>query len=72
MIVDALARIFGATSVDIGNPKDPVIAKMFGFGRESVSGTVVTNETVLALPAVLRAINIISNAIMKLPWYVFK
>lgn len=54
------------------HPKDPGIAKMFGFGTPTAAGVRVTHETTLALPAVYRAINIISNAVSGIPFYVFK
>lgn len=72
MIVDALASLFSATTLNPIHPRDPAIAKMLGFGNTTKSGVSVDHDKVLALPAVTRAINIISNGMMKLPWYVFK
>jgi HK97 family phage portal protein len=72
VIVNALASLFGATTIDVGNPRDPAIAKMLGFGNSTKSGVSVDHDKVLALPAITRGINIISNAMAKLPWYVFR
>lgn len=72
MIANALANLFSALSFDGNNPRDPAIAKMLGLGNKATSGVDVTPEKVMALPAILRAINIISNCNMKLPWYVFR
>lgn len=69
MIARALASIVGeraaARSIDPFDPKDPALAKLFGFGTPAKSGVRVDGETVLGIPAVLRAVNILSNALMK-------
>lgn len=71
-IAGALSNLFSSISIDGSNPRDPALAKILGLGMQSKSGVQVTHEKVLALPAVIRAINIISNGMAKLPWYVFQ
>lgn len=74
-MINSLLRGFvqnAAETIDLGNPRDPTIAKMFGMGPSSKAGVAVDEYTVLGLPAVVRAANIISNGLMKLPFYVFK
>ena len=74
MIAEALNSLFtgAATSVDPVHPKDPQLARMFGVGSGTLSGVAVDEQKVLALPAVIRAINIISNGVGRLPYYVYK
>lgn len=61
-----------ASSIDPIHPRDPALAKMFGMGMNTTAGVSVTHDKVLALPAVLRAVSIISNGMAKLPYYVFR
>lgn len=72
MILEAFAEMFSAISIDGNNPRDPALAKMLGLGMQSKSGIQVTHDKVLALPAIFRAMNIISNGMAKLPWCVKK
>lgn len=60
-----LSGIFGsARTFDPLNPRDPALAKLFGVGQQTAAGVNVTPEKVLGLPAVKRAIEIISNGMM--------
>ena len=61
-----------ATSIDPIHPRDPALARMFGFGNATFSGVDITHEKVMAIPAVLRGVSIISNGMAKLPFYVFR
>lgn len=70
-IVAGVKRMAGFT-VDPLHPRDPGLAKLFGLSQPVHSGVEVTHDTVLGLPAVIRATNIISNGVAKVPFYVFK
>lgn len=72
MIVEAFSSMFSAISFAGSHPRDPAIAKMLGFGRENSSGVAVTEHKVLALPAIKRAIQIITDKMFGMPWYVFE
>lgn len=61
-----------ALTFDGNNPKDPNLAKLFGFTPQTKSGKQVTGETVVGLPAVMRGVNIIANGVAKVPFYVMK
>jgi HK97 family phage portal protein len=65
MIAGNFSTLFAATSLDPLNPRDPAIVKMLGLGNRAKAGVKVDGETVLGLPAVVRGVNIISNAVMK-------
>ena len=72
MICNLLSSAFrgAATTIDPVHPKDPQLAKLFGIGTNTFSGVAVDEYRVLALPAVTRAIRIISNEIAKLEFKV--
>lgn len=75
MIATALASMFGdraATSIDPLHPRDPALVKMFGLGGNAKSGVRVDGETVLSLAPVLRGVDIIGNALMKVRPHIFK
>lgn len=76
MIADCLTALFSPPSAvrswDRLDPKDPVLAKMFGLGTNVRSKVVVNGDTVLGIPAVLRGVDIISNALMKAKPSIFK
>src|SRR3990167_3843834 len=74
MIANAIAGLFrlAAETINPIHPRDPALAKMFGIGAGTFSGVPVTHDKVAALPAVLRGVSIISNGMMKMPFYVFK
>lgn len=68
MIAESISAFFGgfaARSFDRLDPRDPAIAKMLGVGNNAKAGVRVDGETVLGIPAILRGVNIISNAMMK-------
>jgi HK97 family phage portal protein len=72
VIVEAFFSMFSAISFAGSHPRDPAIAKMLGFGKENSAGVSVTEEKVLALPAIKRAIQIITDKMFGMPWYVFE
>ena len=72
MITNAILNLFAAETIDPIHPRDPALARMFGMGQATRSGMPVNEENVMGLPAVMRAVNIISNGIMKLPWFVYE
>jgi HK97 family phage portal protein len=61
-----------ALNVDPVHPKDRALARMFGMGTQTKAGVTVDHESVMTLPAVMRATRIISNGVAKIPHYVFK
>lgn len=65
MIANAFAALWGASAVDPVHPRDPGIVKMFGGSAQNKARVRVDGETVLSLPAVLRGVEILSNALMK-------
>ena len=72
MIADLFATMFAGITFDGTNPRDPAIAKILGLGRQSSAGVDVDHVKVMALPAVKRAVEIITNKIFGMPWYVFE
>lgn len=72
MIVEMVRDMFAALTLDGTNPRDPAISAMLGLGREATSGVSVTHDTVMAIPAVKRAVQIITDKIFGMPWYVFR
>lgn len=72
MIVENVRRMFAGVTFDGVHPRDPVIAKILGLGRESQAGVSVTHDRVAAIPAVKRAAQIITDKIFGMPWYVFR
>lgn len=72
MILEAFASMWSALSIPGSAPKDPAIAKMLGYGRDNAAGVAVTEEKVMALPAIKRAVQIITDKMFGMPWYIFK
>lgn len=75
MIASSIGSLLGeraATTIDPLHPRDPGIVKLFGLGAQSKTGVRVTGDTVLGIPAVLRGVNIISNAVMKVRPIVYR
>lgn len=72
MIADAVLSFFSSLSLSGGHPRDPAIARMLGFGAANTAGVQVTHMKVLALPAIKRAVQIISDKLYGMPWYVFR
>ena len=67
-----VGAISAALAFDGSNPRDPAIAKILGLDAKTKSGANVNHQTVMGLPAVMRAVNIVSNGVAKVPFYVFK
>lgn len=72
MIARAFAEMWSAITMSPTNPKDPAIAKILGMGRENSAGTQVTEMKVLALPAIKRAVQIVTDKMFGMPWFVFE
>jgi HK97 family phage portal protein len=72
MILETFASMFSSLTFDGAHPRDPAIAKMLGLGRQNTSGVSVTHEKVIALPAIKRAVQIITDKMYGMPWYVFE
>lgn len=72
MIAANFSNLFASTSLDALNPRDPAIVKMLGLGSRVKSGVRVDGDTVLGLPAVIRAVGIKSNAVMKVRPLIYK
>jgi HK97 family phage portal protein len=72
MLVEAIQDAFAALSFDGANPRDPAIKKILGLGAESKAGVSVDHEKVMAIPAVKRGVQIITDKIFGMPWYVFE
>jgi HK97 family phage portal protein len=45
---------------------------MLGLGNQNTAGVSVTHEKVMALPAIKRAVQIITDKMFGMPWYVFR
>lgn len=67
-----VGAIAAALTFDGSNPRDPTIAKILGINAKTNSGVRVDHHTVMGLPAIMRAVNIISNGVAKVPFYVFR
>lgn len=63
--------MFSSISLSGAHPRDPAVARMLGMGRENTAGVSVTHEKVMALPAIKRATQIITDKMFGMPWYVF-
>lgn len=61
-----------ALTFDPVHPRDAAISKMLGVGGKTEAGVRVDHLSVMGLPAVMRAVNILSNGVAKVPFYVFK
>lgn len=70
-LFSSLRRMLGFT-VDGTHPRDPGLANLFRLGPDEKAGISVDHNNVMALPAVMRAVSIISNGVAKVPFYVFK
>lgn len=65
MFANNLATLFGATTLDALNPRDPVAAQILGIGRETSAGIRVDEDKILGLAAYVRGCNILSNGVAK-------
>jgi HK97 family phage portal protein len=72
MILEAFASMFSSISFAGSHPRDPAVAKMMGLGKQNTAGVNVTHEKVMALPAIKRAVQIITDKMYGMPWYVFE
>lgn len=72
MITEAIATILGSISLSGAHPRDPAIARMLGMGMQNKAGAKVDHDTVIALPAIKRAVQIITDKLYGMPWYVFR
>lgn len=66
-----IAPLKAALSFSGMHPGDRQFARMFGMAPMTGAGVAVDHETVLALPAVLRGVNVIGNGVGRVPFYVF-
>ena len=71
MITEAVATLFSSISLSGAHPRDPAIARMLGMGMQNKAGAKVDHDTVIALPAIKRAVQIITDKMFGMPWYVF-
>lgn len=71
MILEAFSSMLASLSFAGSHPRDPVLAKLLGMGTSNHAGVTVTAESVLALPAIKRAVQIITDKMFGMPWYVF-
>jgi len=72
MIVEAVRDMFAALTFDGTNPRDPAIRKMLGLGMDTKAGVQIDHTRVMAIPAIKRAVQIITDKMYGMPWYVFK
>jgi len=72
LIVEAFNSMLAAISLAGSHPRDPAIAKMLGGGLTNSAGVKVTVDKILALPAIKRGIQIITDKLFGLPWYVLE
>jgi HK97 family phage portal protein len=71
MILESVVSMLSSISLAGAHPRDPAIARMLGYGRENTSGVAVTHDKVMALPAIKRAVQIVTDKMFGMPWYVF-
>ena len=71
-LASSLVSLFAAFTVDGIHPRDPALARLFGFGSATHSGVNVNADKVLALPAIYRATAILANVVMKTPFHVYR
>lgn len=72
MIAERFASLWGATTIDPVNPRDPEIVRMLGGGRDSIAGVRVDQDTCLGYPAIWRGVNILGNGLMKVRPLIYK
>lgn len=68
-LVDAVGA---ALTIDGAHPGDPALKKILGMGSQTKAGVSIDHDSVMGLPAVMRGVNIVSNGVAKVPFYVFK
>lgn len=72
MLVEAVRNTFAGWTIDGTNPSDPAISKMLGLGMETTAGVQVSHERVMAIPAIKRGVQIVTDKMFGMPWYVFR
>jgi len=76
MIAKGLLSMFGqygaAQSWSNIDPRDPNLAKLFGYGNKTKAGVQVNYETTLGYPAFKRGVEILSNGVKKIPLHVYE
>jgi len=72
MILEAVASMFSSISLSGTHPRDPAVARMLGLSGQNTAGVAVTHDKVMALPAIKRAVQIITDKMYGMPWYVFE
>jgi HK97 family phage portal protein len=71
MLVESFLTAFSALTLSPTNPKDPAIAKILNIGKQNTAGVQINEDRVMALPAIKRAVQIITDKMFGLPFYVF-
>lgn len=61
-----------ARSVMGSHVSQSAAAKLFGMSNSTTSGVEMDHDRAIAIPAIMRAVSIISGAMLKVPFYVFK
>jgi HK97 family phage portal protein len=64
--------IQAAVTSESFHPRDATLARLFGSGQPTHSGQRVSHDTAIAIPAIYRGVNIVSNAVANVPFYVFE
>lgn len=71
MLAQALSK-FAGMFFDPKHPRDPEILKLLRVGQPTNAGVRVDHDTVMAIPAIKRAVQIITDKMFGMPWYVFE
>lgn len=72
MILEAVTSMFSAISLSGSHPRDPAVARILGLGMQNTAGVAVSHDKVIAMPAIKRAVQIITDKMFGMPWYVFR
>lgn len=72
ILSNLLANGVRASKVDMGHPRDPVLAAWFGANSDTLSGVNVTPDTALKVSAVWLAVRVLSETLAWIPLDVFK
>lgn len=71
MIAEAFSTM-ASLFLDGANPRDPNIRKILGVGQSTKAGVRIDHDSVISLPAVKLAVQIITDKMFGMPWYVFE
>lgn len=71
MILESFSSMLASLSFAGSHPRDPVFARLLGMGTSNNAGVRVDEQSVMALPAIKRAVQIITDKMFGMPWYVF-